>query len=71
MDNITQPLMIKDSKGNPLFSIGQMQLFHDAVDGDYYGYWIHKEDEKYAGEGMAVRADKLVKLISDFYEKEF
>ena len=48
-----------------------MQLLHDAVDGDYYGYWIHKEDEKYAGEGMAVRADKLVKLISDFYEKEF
>ncbi len=33
----------------------------------YYGYWINRLD----GEGMLVRAEKMEKLIEDYYEENF
>lgn len=64
-------VIIKGSKGNPIIEIGDYQIFPDAVDGDYGGHWITRADPPAEGEGMVVRADDLVKLLNDYYEKTF
>jgi hypothetical protein len=64
-------LIIKDSQGNPIIEIGEYQIMPDAVDGSYGGHWINRADPPSEGEGFFCHADKLVKLLNDFYEKEF
>lgn len=65
---------IKDSNGNPIIEIGEYQIQRPTIDGKiqpYGGHWISRADPPAEGEGFFCPADKLVKLLNDFYDKEF
>lgn len=67
-------LIIKDSKGNPIIEIGEYMIQKPVLEGKiqpYGGHWIHRADPLAEGEGFFCPADILVKLLNDFYEKEF
>lgn len=67
-------LIIKDSKGNPIIEIGEYQIMRPTINGKikpYGGHWINRADPPAEGEGFFCEADKLVKLLNNFYDKEF
>ena len=67
-------MIIKDDKGNPIIEIGEYQIHTPYIDGKfqpYGGHWINRADPPAEGEGFFCPADKLVKLLNDFYSKEF
>ena len=67
-------MIIKDDKGNPIIDIGEYQIANPYIDGKYQpygGHWIARADPPAEGEGFFCPANKLVKLLNDFYSKEF
>jgi len=65
---------IRDNEGKPILEIGDFMIQSPMIDGKfqpYGGHWINRADEKLYGEGLFCPADKLVKLLNDFYDKEF
>lgn len=67
-------LEIKDSRGNPVIEIGAYQVMRPTIDGKvvpYGGHWISRADPPAEGEGFFCEADELVKLLDDFYQKNF
>lgn len=67
-------VIIKDSDGNPIIEIGEYMIQNPMIDGKiqpYGGHWINRADPPAEGEGFFCPADKLVKLLNDFYDKEF
>lgn len=67
-------LIIKDSNGNPIIEIGEYTIMRPTINGKiqpYGGHWINRADPPAEGEGFFCPADRLVKLLNHFYEKEF
>lgn len=67
-------LIIRDNNGNPIIKIGEYQIAEPTIDGKikpYGGHWISRAEPELEGEGFFCNADDLVKLLNDFYDKEF
>ncbi len=67
-------MIIKDGKGNPIIEISEYMIQNPYIDGKirpYGGHWINRADPPAEGEGFFCKADDLVKLLNDFYDKEF
>lgn len=67
-------LIIKNNKGEPIIEIGEWMEQKPIIDGkiqSYGGHWINRADPPSEGEGFFCKADDLVKLLNDFYDKEF
>ena len=67
-------VIIKDSHGNPIIEISDYVIAKPTIDGKiqpYGAHWINRADPPAEGEGFLCPADELVKLLNDFYDKEF
>jgi hypothetical protein len=67
-------IIIRDNKGNPVIEIDDWVVAKPTIDGKiqpYGAHWVTRADEPAKGEGFLCTADKLVKLLNDFYDKEF
>ncbi len=67
-------LIIRNNQGDPIIEIGEFLIAKPTIDGKikpYGAHWINRADPPAEGEGFLCPADELVKLLNDFYEKEF
>lgn len=67
-------LIIKNGDGKSIIKISEYIIqipLIDQVMQPYGGHWIKRADEPACGEGFFCPADKLVKLLNDFYNHEF